>query len=405
MSRLRTRMVLALSSAAFGLLLSVVVWKLRPEAPSVVLVDTTDEVNELLEERLGAGGSVETAAGLPFDPLDPAGPLVREPLTDEVVRKIFPTLSPERKEMIYDPDCFYWERPGIYRKMRFAEHAQGMFLVQTNSDGFRKSVHLRETPPDLRVIVTGDSHTAGLVPNEEQFGNRLEALLDESDPERSHEVLNGGKGGYAFYNYVGVLEKCLDLEPDVFVVAVFGGNDFAGSVSPFRYFNRLKPGKKGRRFGGADRQRLIQDENPLAAQGFLQLLAFAGREEDITLAEAAACQTLGECMAICEREGIAFVYVYIPPCHDVQQSFIQPQLAEAIRTFRLSEDEVRATDALADRVLQFVEERGGRTVDMRPAYRASDEPCYWARDLHINTLGHELIAQALEAELEREPPR
>lgn len=401
MARSRTRLLLVLASTAFGFLLSILVWNLRPEAPSVVFVDTVAEANQLLEERQQDGTPGEAATALPLDPLDPAGPLVRELLEEEIVLKIFPSLSPKRSHLVYDPRCYFWERGGRRGRVRFAEHPRGGFFVQTNAHGFRKSVEVRETPPGLRILVTGDSHTAGVVPNREQFGNLLEVLLDERDSERSHEVLNGGKGGYSFYNYVGVLEKFLELEPDVFVLALFGGNDFVGSVSPFRYFNRLQPGRVDRNFRGADRQRLIREEVAFAAQGFLQLLTFAGRKKEIALGEAAACQSLGESLRICDREGIEFVLVYIPPCHDVQPEFIQPQLDQAIRTFGLDEVELGVTNRLADRVLRFLAERGVRTVDMRSAYRASVEPCYWATDLHINTLGHALIAEALAEELGR----
>ena len=56
-----------------------------------------------------------------------------------------------------------------------------------------------------RILMTGDSHAAGVCENSESFTNVLEALLTE---ERGTpvEAINAAQGGFDHYNYLGILE-------------------------------------------------------------------------------------------------------------------------------------------------------------------------------------------------------
>jgi hypothetical protein len=93
----------------------------------------------------------------------------------------------------------------------------------------------------VRVLVTGDSHTEGVCTNAESFTHLLEGALADARPGAAVEAINSGLSGYNLYNYLGVLEKGRALGPDVFVVTVYGGNDFAAAVQLYRYFERMPP--------------------------------------------------------------------------------------------------------------------------------------------------------------------
>jgi lysophospholipase L1-like esterase len=410
------RLLLASLSTTLGLLVAYLVLRSGAAPETVALVDNSEEVERLLERRTRGGAGVEPTVGvvrdagaapdagnptpvLPRDhgdPLSVDAPLLREPLTEEVASTLFATLGPGRPaHIIPDPQCYFWDLPGQQRVMRFPEHPGGEWVITTDDLGFRREGQVLRSRPGLRILVSGDSHTAGVVPAEELFTQRVEDALRASRPGEVTEVLNGGKGGFAFYSYLGVLEKFLELEPDVFVLAAFGGNDFVGSVSPFRYFNRLPPARYGRGMREKVWRREVKESVALIAQGMNHVVAFARRPDDAEVARVAACQALGEILATCEAEGIRFVFVYIPPLTDAQPHLIQEDLERLSEGLRLSPEELAVTERLADEVLAFLEARSVTVVDMRPAFRSSTRPCYWLTDHHINTRGHRLIAEAL----------
>ena len=399
MSTASRRALLVTVSSALGLILAVFLWRNRPSERSVVLVDTREDVQGILARRAAerekvGGDAPEFAASIDT-------PLLREPLSEKTARSMFISLRGGGNQVIYDPQAYYWEAPNIDRLKRFADHPLGSWHVRTNDLGFREADDVATRAPDLRVLITGDSHTAGVVPLEEMFGNVAEEQLARLAPTATVEILNGGKGGYSFYNYLGMLEKCLELDPDVFVLAAFGGNDFGGTVGTYRYFNRLRSPEPSRWMPEAKWVALRKRHTSLVSQDLNQIVAFASRPEDLQLAEVAVCQILTAIRDLCAAEGIRFLYVYIPPCTDVQPQLVQAGLDDVVQGLELTPDDLRATDRLADRILGFLKAKGVETIDMRPDFRASSAPCYWLSDLHINTEGHRLTAQRLVAVLKQ----
>jgi len=399
---LRHKRLLAVTvSTLVGLAIATAAWKLRPEGATVETHDNREEYEGLIEKRTQGEASVATMAS-------PGGseaaraldePLRRGPIPEKDARVLFSALRQGGKRTIYDPQAYYWEASSFRSPKTFAEHPSGSWNVRTNDMGFRKSVDVLQEKPDLRIIATGDSHTAGVIPNREQFVNALERLLEEVAPTKSIEGLNAGKGAYSFYNYVGALEKVLPLEPDVFVMAVFGGNDFFECVRVYRYFNQLRSAPKAPGFKRKTFESLREESRKLFAQGMNQIGTFREfpiyREYGLVVARRSATAV----REICDENGIRLVCVYIPPCADAQPHLIRDQLDRVIEGMAWTESDVHDTDRIADEYLGFLEESGIAAIDMRDIYRQSSKACYWMTDLHINTEGHRLIAVALAEEL------
>ena len=51
-------------------------------------------------------------------------------------------------------------------------------------------------------------------------------LLNQSLHDTHYQVINNGVGFYCPLNYLGVIKKYLYLAPDIYIVIVYGGNDF-----------------------------------------------------------------------------------------------------------------------------------------------------------------------------------
>ncbi len=80
---------------------------------------------------------------------------------------------------------------------------------------------------ERRVLILGDSYVFAVqVPFRDTMGERLEARLNESDPNHRWRVMNGGVQGYGpveqllFYRHVAA-----SLEPDIVLIVVSVAND------------------------------------------------------------------------------------------------------------------------------------------------------------------------------------
>jgi hypothetical protein len=112
----------------------------------------------------------------------------------------------------YHPVIGYRYIPGICARVR---HESGGYLVACNTAGFRCRHEVTPQPPPgtFRILLFGDSYTAGDGVNQDQrYGDRLEAALDRA------QVLNFGLPGsgtdqqfLAFREYAAALEYHLLL--------------------------------------------------------------------------------------------------------------------------------------------------------------------------------------------------
>ena len=140
----------------------------------------------------------------------------------------------ERETDYYKADeiAGHIHQPNAKREFPWEEHSTGIMLITTNNLGFREDADTPKTKPanTTRILVTGDSHTDGVVHNAESFSNQLEHLLASEYPNRQFEVVNGGVGYYAPQNYAGFIERFAYLKPDVFILTIYTGNDFIDAV-------------------------------------------------------------------------------------------------------------------------------------------------------------------------------
>jgi lysophospholipase L1-like esterase len=294
----------------------------------------------------------------------------------------------------YDPQCGYRYLPHLDLPRRFKEHPEQSWSLVTNGMGQRRDADPSEQRPDLRVLVAGDSHTDGVCNNDESFAGLLEAALRRERPGRTVEVLNCGKGGYTFYNYLGVLRRHLALAPDVFVIGVYGGNDFLEALLLHAWFNGLPGGSGSKPYWPKVKQGMAIRKTAMA-QAMLSLKYFEHRPEEIPIAFEAARQMLRYTRQLCEANGVRLIVAYLPPITDVEPDSFAVRLDELCRALELEPEDLGSSDRLADLMLRWLEARGVETLDLRPDFRAAPDPLYWALDLHINTRAHGLIAERL----------
>ncbi len=234
-------------------------------------------------------------------------PARRYALPDEVASILFPYGATEE----YDPWSYYRHKGNQRIRLPLAERPGASFECVTNSLGMREDTEVAVEHPGLRILVTGDSHTDGVCDNRESYPNQLEAALALDRPGTSVEVLNAANGGFSLYNYLGVLEKFLELEPDAFVVGVYGGNDFREVLFPLAYFGRTEieadtPEEL------ADLERGRQLDPRAMNQAFRSILSGRTHPEQRARAVQAAIELTIEMQTICHEHAIRMLCVYIP---------------------------------------------------------------------------------------------
>lgn len=374
---LRARLLLAVGSGGTTLLLAWWLLDLGGEERYVELVDRGAETERVLATREYTGAS-----------------LADERIPKEVARTLFLLGKP----YIWDPDCYYRYRPNLERPRTWEEHPDGEWTRRTNAQGLREDDDARLSDADLGVLVTGDSHTDGACNNDESFANVLEERLAARDPDRRVEVLNAGVVGYSFHNYLGVLRRFLDEDPDVFVVCVYGGNDFANVLAPHHYLTGTP--YPPRRTNYWDRiEKAKEVSQTFVAQSLHQALFLQEHPEELGVALEGSLAVMARIAELCRERDIRLVVAYLPPAYEASWPELDRLVERAMEHLDLNEADLYVTRRLEERFFEGLRALGVEPIDLGPALRASGERCYWETDLHLNVTGHAVVAEVLERHL------
>ncbi len=360
------------------------------EGGTVRVIDTSEDVARLLEER-ARGAQDRPDESAPRADGDPP-PLHLQPLDEETAARFFGGLRDD--SFPFDKDSYYVNWPFADHYIDWSEHEGGGFRYRTNDFGMREDADVRVDDPPLRILVLGDSHVAGVVRNDESFTNILEQMLGASRPPGAVDALNAAVGGYNPYNYLGTLERLAHLKPQVVLLVIYGGNDFFGLLSLQRYFERRGPMKPYKAFLES-----FEESGELSvsirAQEMTQVAYMLANPEDVEIATDTTNSILWHMARRCEELSAELVVAYLPPPLAVQSRYYGKEIAGSRPVTEAELEAIHVSDRMADGVLAFLDRKAIGHHDLRPAFRAADEPLYWLGDWHTNVEGHRLIAEEL----------
>lgn len=314
--------------------------------------------------------------------------LERQPLNEEEARFFFPV-----RENAYDPHAYFRMRSGMDEMHPMPEYPGGAWHLRTNSIGLREDHEIAQQRPDIFVVAAGDSQTEGVCNNDVSFSNLLEAALVRDHPGRSVEVLNTGCAAYSFYNYLGVLEAWADKKPDVFVTAIFGGNDFMECLTLYHHFHRTQPPPGNREEWGRVTAMLEAGE-AAQAQWLASTGYFSRFPDQMDCAVRCALEVVDEMKRQCAAMGTALIIVYIPSVFDLNDGEGAEQIAKAKKVLQLTGQDEAVGNRLGNRLVWALRERGIDVIDLREELAAKDRPWYWS-EFHIDLKAHAKIAELL----------
>jgi hypothetical protein len=304
----------------------------------------------------------------------------------------------------YDAWTYSRPKPVKDQVMPWPEHPAGKVITNLNSQGCREDHELSDPPCDLRVLVAGDSHTYGVVDDPEVFTQIVEGALGKRRPGRSLEVLNAGSGGYSFFNYLGTWFRFRAFKPQVFVVTVFGGNDFGELLGTGLHFTGQPwPAEPPQRPG---RRTALFEAAPYAmAQGLDSIETWRTWPDELENSLRDAVYLCREAQRCAQADGARFVVVFLPSPFALSWPEGRRPGETVVRAYALQPEDFERQSGAEARFLASLREAGIEVIDMTPAFAAEPIPPYWLHDQHLSTRGHALTAEALLPVLDRLVPR
>lgn len=350
--------------------------------------------------------------------------------------------------------------PKTHSITRTGEHSTGAIVFDRNGCGFRED---QETPikkPNgtVRIIVTGDSHTDGAVPNHESFANLLEQQLNHASAVKV-DVINAGFATFSPYQELWAYQRVLQrFDPDYLVVAFYAGNDLWDLTATQRVHLQWKDGSYVhadpevdalpsseptggiRRLKNAVRERIAiyhaLASIPLLRRSF-GTLPKIDEHAELTEEAASFCsggywQSLGQAMffrdnseawdectemmrvvlsgfqAATQANNVRMSLIIIPTLRQIHPNTDREAYEKAAAVLKLTEYDLQVDDRATDLVLQLANELNIPAFDLRTALRAasaSDESqeLYWRFDHHLSTSGHREVAKQLQQILSQDP--
>jgi len=383
MEVMSARLAITLACAVAGVALAAMLGRASRAGPSIAFFEPDEAALRDAGEEAGRGALGPVRA---FED----STLKRFAVPPELARKIFPLDHPFNR---YDPKTYFAHRPGLDARCEFAEHPDGAWRMRTNSLGMRRDEEVSTVKPDLRVLVAGDSHADGLCNNAEGFPARLEAELERRHPGRTIEILNASRGGYGPYNYLGVLEKFIDLEPDVFLVWFTSSNDLTGVLMLTRMFRGDKAPQEPPDV--RDRDARARSAGGAFSAGYHALSYFARFPGQLDYALGACRDVLAEVGRLCEHHGVRPLVLYLPPPICLPWEVEARDAAEVRDLLALDAEDLALAGAIKARFLAACAELELSVLDLEPLFAEGADAFFYRSDLHLNPRGHARVAEAL----------
>ncbi len=325
-------------------------------------------------------------------------------ITEEVAKDFYPPLRRPGSRKVYDPIAGTLLAPDKqFAAVVWPEHSQGEVVFATNPQGFRENEPTPAEKAGYRIIVSGDSHTEGAVNNDESFANRFEQLLNNRPGHEPIEVINAGVGGTGPFEFVGILKRFMDLQPDMFIAALFTGNDPHNALRMSDYFTGRSTAARSREYTKrlSNANKRFKDQ---ISQGFNQAYRFREMPEEAELSLQATVAFFLEMKRLCDERGIVFVTVVIPTKPDVDLEHDVETRDALFDALAMNDEEYAINDRLGKRFAWMMEQEEIPCINPTALMRKQPGPFYWAKDHHLNVRGHDLVAKLLFKQLAQSIP-
>lgn len=296
-------------------------------------------------------------------------------------------LLPDSTAMfVHKPNILIYDNWGTENQVLTTER-------RTNNLGFREDDDITDKKSnEIRILVTGDSHTDGVLKhNTQSFVNIWELSQNSQDTLKTHNYINGGTAFYTFRNYLGFLKKYKHLNPDVYLINIFTGNDFR--EAPMFEENRKDVGNVYKNIVIRTKRKFFSKEKKALpfTQGIEQTLYFKAFPEEKEKALDIAKKYLLEIINLCKKENIKLIVTLLPSKIETKPEFKK----DIQKLFNLDESDIKINQNLTEELISWLDKMSVKNYNLTEPLKKSELKVFWDEDLHINPEGHKIIAEFL----------
>lgn len=382
----RSKKLVLIGSVIASIAIAVGMWvRAKNNAPMVEVIDNREELVELITKEAKA------KEGL-LIPLSADFLVRRKKWNPDLASKIFPMLRLKRA-FTYDQELGCRRSSDFVMKKRFAEHPNAFFMVETNSIGL-KDEEISDSA-EYKILFAGDSQSEGVCGTDETFINLLEFALEEKIPDRELQSINAAMGGSDPWRYLATLEYYSRYEPDLFAPVFYGGNDFREVMA----LERVYRGRRSwLRTGSPDYQAGIAKlPVGMGAVELRQVQFFSENPDDVEISVMVWVSIAMEMSRKCTALGIDYMPIYLPPPLVGQPDAYAPDLELVAEHLPKVAKNIALSDEMADRWIEELRSRDVEVLDLRPALKEAEMRLFWEDGFHLNLVGHQFVADALQA--------
>jgi hypothetical protein len=312
-------------------------------------------------------------------------------------RQDFPFLESESNFYVADPVAGFLHKPNARRVLSLSERSAGaIFTLETNNLGFRedRDTATKKAPGSYRILVTGDSHTDGVVANAESFANRLELRLAAAGRQRAFEVINGGVGHYGPFQYRRFYRRHAELAPDLLVVNLFMGNDFLDTCRELEQVQGVA-NPRPEAYGPA-----LAAANPKipggVAQGLNQVYYLTTFPPMVERSLAATAEELIALRDEARDDDVPLLVLLQPARIAVDRGEVTSErLALARQQLGIGPEALAVQETLRQGILARLQAARVPFLDLHPSFAAEPAGLFWDYDEHLSVRGHERVAAEL----------
>ncbi|MFN0158985.1 MAG: SGNH/GDSL hydrolase family protein [Bacteroidota bacterium] len=331
--------------------------------------------------------------GIALVAIDLAVGIVYSVVTEDMTEKYFS----------YDEEIGLLHKLNVSIEMPWPEYGREMVHFRTNNLGFRENTATDSvTHHRTRVLVFGDSHTDGVIDNDESFSNLIEAGLNRGDT-LGVEIINAGVGLFTLKSQWQLCRRFLWLKPDVVVFAIFTGNDYAEilhpPLRPSIFDHWLKNGivpRIFRKLNFTSRARAERINQYAMWQSLGQADFFKRHPEKFAEASRLHEELVARIQANTQKQNIKVLFLILPSKYSVERESLQDfELMEKILNLQ-AED--RLEYRIADDLRGIFHRRQVNFVDVQSEIILSEQgkSLFWNADHHLGREGHMVVAGIVE---------
>jgi lysophospholipase L1-like esterase len=292
----------------------------------------------------------------------------------------------------FAPNAWLRAKPHVDLEVEPAVAPNRGWRLRTNSRGMRSDFEPAAERPDLRVLFLGNDNMVGACDANETAPNVVARLLSARHPARRIECLNAACAGQTLQNFLGVLDDCADLKPDLVVVAVDGGVDFELAL---RVEREARGGQDAAPATPDPRLAQVRAADAPACERFARALqCFRLHAQDIAAAVQVAADVSDELQRRCAALGADLIVLYLPPVVDVDGDPLAATALGSLAPLRLHNKDREAVQRIAHNYFVHLRQTGLEYLSLTSTFQ-DIEGSEFRSDYRISATGQRQIAERL----------